>query len=58
MSNFKHFETRAKAKAYIRDYPYVDGSGLKIFKKKGKHKKPFAVGTALSWLHFAAPSWV
>lgn len=53
---FRHFETRAKAKAYIAQQdPSVK---LTIRKKHGKHAKPYAVATPLGHLHFTPDSWV
>lgn len=53
---FKHFETRAKAKAFIaKQGPF---SNLTIRKKHGKHAKPFAVATPLEHLHFTPDSWM
>ena len=53
---FKHFETRAKAKAYIAQQdPFKK---LSIRKKHGKHVKPYTVGTPLEHLHFTPDSWV
>ena len=54
--NFKHFETRAQAKKYIAEQPA--NPALTIRKKHGKHKKPYAVATALTHLHFTPDSWV
>ena len=53
---FKHFETRAKAKAFIDQQDPFEK--LVIRKKHGKHAKPYAVGTELEHLHFTPDSWV
>ena len=49
--NFRHFKTLKEARAYIASQP--DSAGLYYRKKKGKHEKPYMVGTALAFLHFA-----
>lgn len=56
MSMFKHFETRAKAKAFIATQP--SHPALTIRKKNGTHAKSFAVATSLTHLHFTPDSWV
>jgi len=58
MNIFRHFETRAKAKAYIEGLNTLEARLLTIRKKHGKHAKPYAVATALSHLHFTPDAWV
>lgn len=48
--NFRHFKTLKQAKQYIASRT---GEQLYYRKKKGKSKKPYMVGTALAFLHFA-----
>jgi len=48
--NFRHFKTLKEAKAYIASRPNYER--LYYRKKKGKHKKPYIVGTHLSFLNF------
>lgn len=49
--NFRHFKTLKEAKAYIQSRPSYER--LVYRKKKGKHRKPYMVGTQLAFLHFA-----
>lgn len=58
MNNFRHFETLAKARAYLKTLHRLDAERLQIRKKRGKHKKPYTVGTPLAHLHFTKDSWV
>ena len=54
--DFRHFKTRAQAKAFIAtQYAMPE---LTVRKKHGKHEKPFTVGTALAHLHFTKDAWV
>lgn len=55
---FKHFETRAQAKAYIASLSPYEAQRMSIRKKHGKHAKPYAVATPLEHLHFTPDSWV
>lgn len=55
---FRHFETRAKAQAYIATLHPLDAERLSIRKKHGKHAKPYAVATPLEHLHFTPDAWV
>ncbi len=49
---FRHFKTLKEARAYIAEKDPHGFSGLAYKKKKGKHAKPYMVGTPLSFLHF------
>ena len=54
---FRHFETRSEANAYAKENSRW-GDQLTVRKKHGKHKKPYAVATAMTHLHFTPDSWV
>ena len=49
----RHFETRKKAKDYLKEQP--SHLGLHIYKKlkghKNRGKKPFVVGSEIEWLN-------
>jgi hypothetical protein len=47
----RHFETRAKAKAHIKEKDPQGFYRLKIVKRKRKSKKPYIVGTDIALLH-------
>ncbi len=50
---FRHFKTLKEARAHIAKVDPTGHKNLVYRKKKGKHKKPYMVGTPLSFLHFA-----
>ena len=53
MKIFRHFKTLKQVRAYMKETDPYSVQRLVYRKKKGKHAKPYTVGSQLDFLHFA-----